>query len=1005
MLTDPSKYHRTEVVTVATAHRISVCLVNTGQGTPFISGLDMRPIKSSLYSTLNALGTLVLLTRHNLGGNDVRFPADPYDRYWLDDSEDIPSFEQMNTKSSILYLADDQFQVPSPVMQSAIYNSSRLEIILKPVDFGDLNKYFAVMHFCEVQSLPQDASRQFFVFLNDALLNEAKSFTPEFLYSQSVYNKDPIAGFSDRYINISLVQTSNSTLPPILNAIEVFSAMKNTNKATDIRDVDAMMGIKEFYLMKKNWNGDPCTPKIYMWDGLNCSSNASGTPRITTLNLSNSGLAGEISTFFANISAIQYLDLSHNNLTGPIPAALGSIASLKLLDLRNNQLNGSVPPALLERSQNGLLTLRMRSYKSTFFSHPLPTLELILLHFSVAAFLVREQSITQSLGFVFIDCGIPANSTYADPNSGITYISDEQFTDTGINYNVLYGYVNNLARRYSTFDLYLNVNLWRTINVTDPSKYHLTEVVTVATAHRISVCLVNTGQGTPFISGLDLRPINSSLYSSVNALGTDLVLLTRHNLGGNDIRFPVDPYDRYWLEDGEDIPSLKKMNTNSSIQYLADDLFQVPSPVMQSAIYNSSRLEIIMKHVDFGDLNEYFAVMHFCELQSLPQDASRQLFVFLNDALLNEAKSFTPEFLYSQSVYNKDPIAGFSVRYINISLVQSFDAMMGIKEFYQVKKIGTAILVLQKLEKITKNFEKIIGRGGFGPVYHGYLENETQVAIKVLSETSSQGTKEFLVEVQFLTRIHHKNLFALVGYCKDKKFHALVYEYMSQGSVHDHLIGKPGTTLLSWHNRLRIALEVAKGLEYMHYGCRPTLIHRDIKSKNILLNDKFEAKISDLGISELYKVTCKLMLLQGWYHGRCQLTKKSDVYSFGVVLLELKTGQRPILQSPERYHIVEWVKTRLSQGNIDQVLDGQLQGVYDANSAWKCIDIAIKCTAQASAERPTIANVVVELTEILQLEMAENQNQNVEVNHMNENNSFEAGQNSNTWAMSDPSAR
>ncbi|WOL11084.1 leucine-rich repeat receptor-like serine/threonine-protein kinase [Canna indica] len=729
-VTDPSKYHLTEVVTVATAHRISVCLVNTGQGTPFISGLDLRPINSSLYSSVNALGTdLVLLTRHNLGGNDIRFPVDPYDRYWLDDGEDIPSsFKKMNTNSSIQYLADDPFQVPSPVMQSAIYNSSRLEIILKPVDFGDLNEYFALMHFCELQSLPQDASRQFFVFLNDALLNDGKSFGPEFLYPRSIFNKDPITGFSDRYINISLGQTSNSTLPPILNAIEVFSAMRNTNNATDARDVhiyvllfttlaipvDAMMGIKEFYQVKKNWNGDPCAPKIYVgW---------------IELNLSNSGLAGEISTFFANLSAIQYLDLSHNDLTGPIPAAIAYLPSLKFLNLTNNQLNGSIPSALLTKSQSGALTLRFEGNPNICFN------------VSSCETKLRERRKNRApVLTIVVSCIVPP--------------------------------------------------------------------IVIFSLLTVTIC----------------------------------ILIKR----------------------------------------------QASRTVITERLQSEGTLEVENRKYTYMDL-----------------------------------------------------------------------------------------------ERITNNFKKILGEGGFGTVYYGHLEDGTEVAVKMLFQASSQGNKEFLAEVQHLTRVHHKNLVSMIGYCKDGDHRALVFEFMSQGTLKEHLKGICSDTPLTWRQRLQIALQAAQGLEYLHTGCKPPLVHRDVKSTNILLNERLEAKISDFGLTKAFQndshshVTTKVCGTPGYvdpeYYIKNQLSQKSDVYSFGVVLLELLTGHPPVIDDAEGSHIMEWVRQRLAKGNIEDIVDERLQLEYDMNSSWKVANLALLCTAQSSHERPTMAEVVTQLKECLALYNAGN---------------------------------
>uniref|UniRef100_A0ACD5ZEB1 Uncharacterized protein n=1 Tax=Avena sativa TaxID=4498 RepID=A0ACD5ZEB1_AVESA len=286
----------------------------------------------------------------------------------------------------------------------------------------------------------------------------------------------------------------------------------------------------------------------------------------------------------------------------------------------------------------------------------------------------------------------------------------------------------------------------------------------------------------------------------------------------------------------------------------------------------------------------------------------------------------------------------------------------------------------KELEVITDNFKIVLGQGGFGPVYDGFLQDGIHVAVKLVSQSSKQGIREFLTEAQTLTKIHHKNLVSLVGYCKDGKYLALVYEHMSEGNLDDKLRGRDcNAVFLTWRQRLRIALESAQGLEYLHKACSPPFVHRDVKTSNILLNANLEAKVSDFGLMKAFNhdddthvSTDRMIGTPGYfapeYARTRQLTEKSDVYSFGVVLLEVVTGHSAVLQCIEPTHIVQWTQQHLAEGNIEQVVDARMQGDYNVNGVWKIMDVALKCTAQDPAQRPTMTEVITQIQECLELE-------------------------------------
>ncbi|XP_064974724.1 putative leucine-rich repeat receptor-like protein kinase At2g19210 [Musa acuminata AAA Group] len=755
-ITKASDVHRAEAIFVASADSASVCLVKTGSATPFISALELRPLKNTIYPYANATQNLVLFLRINLAPTTnhlLRYPFDRYDRIWLPFVA-AAGWTSISTNLTVKNYAKDQFEAPSAVMQTAAVpvNASMLEFSWDFVGSGaPVNEFYANLHFSEL--LP-NTSRAFDVYINDD--KWFANYTPPYLMSGAIYSTTPLYP-SLRY-NWALNSSGLSTLPPILNALEVYTPMFFKNTPTDSDDVDAIINIRVQYQLKRNWMGDPCSPKEYAWDGLKCSYDLN-SPRITDVNLSASALTGPISSSFAKLTAIKYLDLSYNNLTGPLPDVLGNLPSLQVLNLAGNNLSGPIPASLLKRSQQGLLILR----------------------------------------------------TEGNQNLCASGNSCEIKTDTE------------------------------------------SKKKKIATPIIVIICLV---------------PVVLFLVA--------IFIFCRMRKSKGSANILVQP--------------------------------------------EKERLSNLVKgHQD------------------------------------NPLQLDNRQFTYTEVL------------------------------------------------RITNNFERTLGKGGFGTVYHGYLEDGTQVAVKTRSQSSSQGTKEFLAEVQHLIRIHHKSLVSLVGYCMDGDHLALVYEYMSQGTLLDYIRGKTrNASAFSWGKRLQIAIEAAQGLEYLHKGCKPPLIHRDVKTANILLSEQLEAKIADFGLSkaiqnDVTNVPTAVVGTPGYldpdYYISGQLSEKSDVYGFGVILLELITAEPPILIGRQNAHIVQRVRERLANGNIEDVVDSKLQGEYDVNSVWKVADIAFRCTAQASHQRPTMTEVVAELKESLALECPRdtmgNSNIYAETNEASQNTAIE----------------
>ncbi|KAI5063253.1 hypothetical protein GOP47_0021800 [Adiantum capillus-veneris] len=293
------------------------------------------------------------------------------------------------------------------------------------------------------------------------------------------------------------------------------------------------------------------------------------------------------------------------------------------------------------------------------------------------------------------------------------------------------------------------------------------------------------------------------------------------------------------------------------------------------------------------------------------------------------------------------------------------------------------------VKAMTRNFERMIGKGGFGPVYHGVLQNGKVVAVKLLAKDSRQGEQEFINEVQLLSRVHHKNLVSLVGYCTESQL-VLVYEYMANGSLFDALKGK-GPDLTAWRYRLHIAVDAAEGLDYLHRGCNPSIIHRDVKSSNILLDEEFVGRISDFGISKAKQHNTTTMtgdsqmftVVQGSVgyldpeYAKTNIANHSiDVYAFGVVLLELITGKPPMIQhmtgTGEYQHIILWAKPYIDRGDISSLIDPIVSRDFNISSMWKVIDIAMMCVEHDRKRRPNMSEIKLELQSALSIELQSN---------------------------------
>ncbi|GLT26763.1 hypothetical protein SLA2020_018080 [Shorea laevis] len=682
-------------------------------------------------------------------------------------------------------------------------------------------------------------------------------------------------------------------------------------------------------------------------------------PKLDRIQIDENKISGPIPTSFANLNKTKHFHMNNNSISGQIPSELSKLPYLQHFLLDNNNLSGHLPQELAQMPNLTILQLDNNNFQGTSIPGSFG-------------------NITKLLKLSLRNCKLQGSVPDLSRIPNLGYLD--------LSLNQLSGPIptNKLSESITTIDLSNNsltgsipANFFGLPNLQklDLSNNNLTGSIPASFF------------GLPNLQKLDLS--NNNLTGSIPASFFGLPNLQKLDLENNNLvnisgNSDLPPNVMPWLhgnpicKNRSLVQSCKSQTENETRESTATNSTTTECK-LQSCRYQISPLDCFcakplligyrLKSPGFS----YFLPYKQPLMEHLTQHLNlsiRQLYIYsfawqgprlgmylklypVSDNTTNNPLFNPSEVQQIESMFTgwKIPLHGTfgPAELINFTLSDVYKAASRAL----LKIDGVKSFTYGELALATNNFDFFtqIGQGGYGKVYKGTLVDGTIVAIKRAQQGSLQGEKEFLTEIQLLSRLHHRNLVSLVGYCDEEGEQMLVYEYMSNGTLRDHLSGKIKEPL-SFARRLRIALGSSKGILYLHTEADPPIFHRDIKSSNILLDSKFVAKVADFGLSRLAPVldiegaalayvSTVVKGTPGYldpeYFLTHKLTDKSDVYSLGVVFLELLTGMHPISHAKTLF---------------------ERMGSYPSECVEKFVNLAMKCCQDETDSRPSMAEVV-----------------------------------------------
>ncbi|KAA8525012.1 hypothetical protein F0562_011350 [Nyssa sinensis] len=662
-----------------------------------------------------------------------------------------------------------------------------------------------------------------------------------------------------------------------------------------------------------------------------------------TLILRKCSIYGQIPEYIGDLAKLKILDLSFNNFTGEIPTSFVQLAKVDFMYLTGNQLTGPIPGWILSRNKNVDISYNNFTWES---SSPVEctrgSVNLVESYSSSADKLTRVNSclkknfpcsaLTNQYYSLHINCGgketIINNTKY---EADLEARGASMFYYSGVGQNWAFSSTGNFMDNAVDADLYIHTNTSALYNVSAPnSELYTSGRVSALSLTYYGLCLMN-GNYTVALHFAEIVYTNDHSFNSLGKRIFDVYIQGRLVLKDFDIQKEAG---------GTGKPIIKTfwaLVTSHTLKIQFYWAGRGTTGIPERGVYGPL-ISAISVNPNFKP-PVHGKKIHATEVVGILAGA---LFLVL---------------LVLGILWRKGWLGG------KISVDRELRGL----------DLQTGLFTLRQIKAATKNFDAAnkIGEGGFGSVYKGLLSDGTIIAVKQLSSKSKQGNREFVNEIGMISALQHPNLVKLYGCCVEGNQLLLIYQYMENNCLSRALFGRNGTgkLKLDWPTRRKICIGIARGLAYLHEESRLKIVHRDIKTSNVLLDKDLNAKISDFGLAKLNeddkthistRVAGTIGYMAPEYAMRGYLTVKADVYSFGVVALEIVSAKSNTNYRPkeEFVYLLDWAYVLQERGSLLELVDPDLGSEYSSDEAMVMLNVALLCTNASPTLRPTMSQVV-----------------------------------------------